>query len=75
MFTTPKNGTPNECELNAEGVNKATGISIESRSKEPGLPLGQPDPWLVAGPPTLPQPVISCTAVHVVCRSRFATPG
>ena len=38
-------------ELNAGGVYNAMGISLESRSEEPGQPLGQPDPCLEADPP------------------------
>ena len=38
-------------ELNAEGVNNAMGISPESRSEEPGQPLRQTDPFLVADLP------------------------
>ena len=33
-------------EFNAEGVNNATGIALESHSEELGQPLGQPDPCI-----------------------------
>ena len=53
----------------AEGLENAAETSLEYRSEEPGLPLCQPDPCLVADPPALDlgrprapdQLVISCS--------------